>query len=63
MRRPEWDRLFNICILISKKIINQKRGKRSLYSIAHFDALVEIEREADEIYAIQNDKVEMYEYK
>ena len=55
--------IFNLCILVGKQLIYQNRGKGNLYSITHFEILMEIEREAEEIFAIQNDKIELYEYK
>ena len=46
-----------------KQLIYQQRGKRNHCSVIHFERLMEIERESEEIYAIQNDKMEIYEYK
>ena len=55
------DYLFNIIIIIAKKLIYQNRGKRSIYSLIHFKALLERERESEEVYAKDNDKIEQYE--
>ena len=47
--------------LILKKLIYQNRGKRSAYSLIHYEILIEIKKkESEEIYAIQNDKIEIY---
>ena len=59
----EMDSLFNLIITIAKKVIYQNRGKRNIYSIRHFETLLEIERESEEIYAINNDILELYERK
>ena len=56
----ELDKLFNLIIIIGKKLIYQDRGKRQPYYMIH-ERLVEIEGESDEIYAIQSDKIEIYE--
>ena len=48
----EMDSLFNLIITIAKKVIYQKREKRNIYSMSHFDILLEQERESEEIYAI-----------
>ena len=55
------DPLFNLIIIIAKKLIYQNRGKGNNYSLMHFKALLEIERESEEIYANENDKIEQYE--
>ena len=55
------DYLFNIIIIIAKKLIYQNRGKRNIYSLIHFKALLEMERESEEVYANENDKIEQYE--
>ena len=57
----EMDPLFNLIIIIAKKLIYQNRGKGNIYSLMHFKALLEIERESEEIYANENDKIEQYE--
>ena len=38
-------------------------GRKNQYSIVHSERLLEFERESEEIFAIQNDKLEAYEYK
>ena len=57
------DLLFNLIITIAKKMIYQNRGKGGPYSMRHFETLLEIERESEEIYAINNDNMELYERK
>ena len=59
----EMDSLFNLIIIIAKKVIYQNRGKRNIYSMRHFEILLEIERESEEIYAINRDTMELYERK
>ena len=59
----EMDLFFNMVIIIGKKVIYQNRGKRNLYSMRHFETLLELERESEEIYASNNDTLEMYERK
>ena len=59
----EMDSLFNLIITIAKKVIYQKREKRNIYSMRHFDILLEQERESEEIYAIHRDSMELYENK
>ena len=49
------DSLFNLIITIAKKVIYQKREKRNIYSMRHFDILLKKERESEEIYAINRD--------
>ena len=56
----EMDSLFNRIITIAKKVIYQNRGKRNIYSMRQFETLLEIERESEEIYAINNDTLELY---
>ena len=65
MGEPDKDRLFNLCILIGKKLIHvyQNRDKKYPYSSVHFENKLELERENEEIFSIQNDKLEVYEYK
>ena len=59
----EMDLLFNLILTIVKKVIYQDRGKRNLYSMSYFETLLEIERESEEMYALNNDNLEMYERK
>ena len=59
----EMNSLFNMIITIAKKVIYQNRGKRNIYTMRHFKTLLEIERESEEIYAINNDTLELYERK
>ena len=41
-----------------------KTGERdNIYSMVHFERLFEKERGSEEIYVIQNDKIETYERK
>ena len=42
-------------------MIYQNKGKRQPYSLTLFEILIEIERESEETYAIQSDKLEIYE--
>ena len=63
MEESDKDNLFNLCILIGKILIYQNRGKIMLYSIVHFERLLQIEREAEQMFAIQSDRIEAYEYK
>ena len=53
------DLLFNLIITIGKKVIYQNRGKRNLYSMRHFETLLELERESEKIYALNNDNLEI----
>ena len=59
----EMDSLFNLIIIIAKKVIYQKREKRNIYSMRHFETLLEKERESEEIYAINRESMELYEKK
>ena len=59
----EMDLLFNLIIIIANKVIYLKRGKGGPFSVRHFETLLEIERESEEIYAINNDNIELYERK
>ena len=59
----EMDGLFNLILLIGKKLIYQNRGTRNSYSIRHFERVLELERESEEIYAQSQDKIELYEKK
>ena len=65
MGEPDKDRLFNLCILIGKRLIHvyQNRDKKYPYSGVHFEKILELERETEEIFAIQNDQLEVYKYK
>ena len=51
------DGLFNLIIMIGQKIIYQKRGTRNMYSIRHFERILELERESEEIYTLSHDKI------
>ena len=57
------DLLFNLIIIIAKKVIYLKRGKEGPFSVRYFETLLEIERESEEIYAVNNDSIELYERK
>ena len=57
------DLLFNMVLIIGKKVIYQYRDNRNPYSMRHFERLLEIERESEEIYALNNDTVDRYEKK
>ena len=46
--------------MIGKKVIYQNRNKGQLYSIVHCERLIELEQESEEIFATQDDKVEMF---
>ena len=59
----EMDPLFNIVIIIGKKVIYLNRGRGNQYSMRHFEALLELERESEEVYANNNDTQERYERK
>ena len=59
----EMDFFFNMVIIIGKKVIYQSRGKRNQYSMRHFETLLKLERESEEIYASNNDTPEIYERK
>ena len=59
----EMDSLFNLIITIAKMVIYQKREKRNIYSMRHFETLLEKERESEEIYAINRESMELYEKK
>ena len=49
--------------MVAKKLIYQKRGNRNPFSISHFERLLEIARDAEKIFALENDKLEIYEKK
>ena len=55
------DLLFNLILIIGKKVIYQNRGKRNIYSMRHFETMLEIERESEETFALNNDNIETYE--
>ena len=57
------DLLFNLIIMIAKKVIYMKRGKEGPFSVRYFETLLEMERESEEIYAVNNDSIELYERK
>ena len=57
------DSLFNLIIMIGKKIIYQNRGTRNMYSMRHLERIIELERESEEKYALNQDKMDIYEKK
>ena len=57
------DGLFNLVLILGKKIIYQNRGTVNLYSMRHLERVIEIERESEEINALNHDKMEVYEKK
>ena len=59
----EMDLFFNMVIIIGKKVIYQNRDNRNPYSMRHFERLLEIEIESEEIYALNNDIIDRYEKK
>ena len=59
----DMDLLFNLILIIGKKVIYQNRGKRNLYSMRHFETMLEIGRESEETFALNNDNIETYEKK
>ena len=46
-----------------KEEIYQNRNNGQAYSIVQFERLIDLERELEEVFAIHNDLVEMYEKK
>ena len=58
----EMDGLFNLIIMI-EKIIYQNRGTGNMYSMRHFERILELERESKEIHALNHDKIDIYERK
>ena len=40
---------------------HQNRIKRNAYSLLQYERLIEIERKSEKTYAMQNNKIEMYE--
>ena len=48
---------------MGKKVIYQTRGNGNQFSMRHLERLLEIERESEEQFAINNDGLEMYEKK
>ena len=59
----EMDSLFNLIIIIAKMVIYQKREKGNIYSMRHFETLIEKERESEEVYATNRESMELYEKK
>ena len=59
----EMDGLFSLILMIGKNIIYQNRGTRNMYSMRHFERILELERESEEIYALAHDRIELYERK
>ena len=59
----DMDGLFNLILVLGKKIIYQNRGTVNLYSMRHLERVIEIERESEEINALNHDKMEVYETK
>ena len=59
----DMDGLFNLILMIGKKIIYQNRGTINLYSMRHVERVIEIERESEEINALNQDKMDIYEKK
>ena len=57
------DLLFKLIIIMGKKVIYQTRGTRNQFSMRHLERILEIERESEEQFAINNDILEMYERK
>ena len=57
------DSLFNLIIMMGKKIIYQNRGTRNMYSMRHFERIIELERESEEIHSLNQDKMDIYEKK
>ena len=57
------DLLFNLIIIMGKKVIYQTRGNRNQFSMRHLERILEIERESEEQFAFNNDILEMYERK
>ena len=57
------DHLFNLIIILGKKVIYQTRGNRNQFSMRHLERILEIERESEEQFALNNDILEMYERK
>ena len=46
-----------------KGLINQNKGKNQPYSMLHFEKMIEQEREFEELFAIQGDRLEVFEKK
>ena len=57
------DLLFNLIIIMGKKVIYQTRGNINQFSMRHLERILGIERESEEQFAINNDVLEMYERK
>ena len=58
----EMDSLFNLIIMIGNFFF-QNRGTRNMYSMRHFERIIELERESEEIHALNQDKMDIYEKK
>ena len=56
------DSLFNLIIMIGN-FFYQNRGTRNMYLMRHFERIIELERESEEIHAINQDKIDIYEKK
>ena len=59
----DMDGLFNLVLMLGKKNIYQNRGTENLYSMRQFERVIEIERESEEINALNHDKMDIYEKK
>ena len=59
----EMDGLFNLVLMIGKKRFYRNRGTRNLYSMRHFERIIEIERRSEEINALNQDNMDIYEKK
>ena len=57
------DLLFNLIIIMGKKVIYQTRGNGNFYSMRHLERILEVERESEEQFAINNDTLDIYERK
>ena len=57
------DFFFNMVLIIGKKLIYQNRENRAPYSMIHFKRMLELERESEETYALNNDTLDIYEQK
>ena len=59
----DMDGLFNLILMLGKKNIYQNRGTENLYPMRQFERVIEIERESEEINALNHDKMDIYEKK
>ena len=50
------DNLFNLTLMIGKKIIYQNRGRRNSYYMVHFERLMDLERESKEVHAFKSER-------